>query len=42
MAKNNDLQSKLGLGLAQAQTANMNAQAYNTANASEPGRVQIE
>lgn len=41
MATNN-LQSKLGLWLAQAQTANMNAAAYNSANASQPGRAQIE
>lgn len=41
MATNN-LQSKLGLWLAQAQTANMDAAAYNRANASDPGRVQIE
>lgn len=41
MATNN-LQSKLGLWLAEAQTANMDAAAYNRANASDPGRVQIE
>lgn len=38
---NSELQNKLGLGLAQVQTANMNASVYNAQNASDPGRVQI-
>ena len=33
---NNDLQNQLGLARAQAQTANMNAAAYNAQNASDP------
>lgn len=37
-----NLQKKLWLWLAQVQTANMNAQAYNTANANQPWRFQIE
>ena len=39
MASN--LQNNLWLSLAQAQTANMDAAAYNSANASQSGRVQI-
>lgn len=37
-----NLQKKLWLWLAQVQTANMNAQAYNTANTNQPWRFQIE
>lgn len=37
-----NLQKKLWLWLAQVQTANMNARAYNTANTNQPWRFQIE
>ena len=37
-----NLQDKLGKDLAQAQTAIMNARAYNVANSSQPWRLQIE
>ena len=33
---NNDLQNQLGLARIQAQTANMDAAAYNTQNATDP------
>lgn len=39
---NNDLQNQLGLARIQAQTANMDAAAYNTQNATDPWRAQIQ